>query len=86
MLTRREVLLQLKRAGVTGASQMKIYLRDFEKYLRESHAVMIAEGGGNLKEGESNLPSRSRSIGKGAMLSLLPRPDQRQNFFHMEIQ
>jgi len=30
MLTRREVLLQLKRVGVTEASQMKTYVRDFE--------------------------------------------------------
>jgi hypothetical protein len=64
MLTRREVLLQLKRVGVTEASQMKICLRDFEKYLAESHGVVLAEKGGNLKERKSNLPSLSPFIGK----------------------
>ncbi|MBP1712462.1 MAG: hypothetical protein H6Q42_665 [Deltaproteobacteria bacterium] len=41
MLTRREVLLQLKRVGVTEVSQLKIYLRDFEKYMAENHGVLI---------------------------------------------
>jgi hypothetical protein len=64
MLTRREVLLQLKRVGVTEASQMKICLRDFEKYLVENHGVVIADKGGNLKEGKSTLPSLPRFIAK----------------------
>jgi hypothetical protein len=41
MLTRREVLLQFKRVGVTEASQLKNYLRDFEKYMAENHGVLV---------------------------------------------
>jgi hypothetical protein len=41
MLTRREVLLQLKRVGVTEAAQMKTFLRDFEKYMAEYHGVVV---------------------------------------------
>ena len=41
MLTRREVLLQLKRVGVTEVSQLKLYLRDFEKYMAETHGVFL---------------------------------------------
>jgi hypothetical protein len=64
MLKRREVLLQLKRVGVIEASQMKVCLRDFEKYLAENHSVVIAEKGKNIKEGKSNSPSLPRFIGK----------------------
>jgi hypothetical protein len=41
MLTRREVLLQLKRVGVTQASQMKSHIRDFEKYMAENHGLQL---------------------------------------------
>ncbi len=41
MLTRKEVLLQLKRVGITEASRLKNSLRDFEKYIAESHGVPI---------------------------------------------
>ena len=41
MLTRREVLLQLKRVGVTEAAQMKTFLRDFEKYMAKNHGVVV---------------------------------------------
>ena len=43
---------------------MKTYLKDFEKYMVESHGVVLAEKGGNLKERKSNLPSLSPFIGK----------------------
>ena len=33
MLTRRDVLTELKRMGVTKLSLLKSYLRDFEKYI-----------------------------------------------------
>jgi hypothetical protein len=36
MLTRREILIQLKRIGVSEPSRMKSHLRDFEKYLEEN--------------------------------------------------
>jgi len=41
MLTRHEVLLQLKRVGVSEAAQMKTFLRDFEKYMAENHGVVV---------------------------------------------
>ena len=41
MLTRREVLLQFKRVGVTEASQLKNYLRDFEKYMAVNHGIAV---------------------------------------------
>ncbi len=34
-------MLQLKRVGVTEASQMKNHLRDFEKYMAENHGVVV---------------------------------------------
>ena len=43
MLTRREVLLQLKRVGVTEASQMKTYVRDFEMYMAKNHGISISK-------------------------------------------
>jgi len=59
MLTRREVLLQLKRVGVTEASQMKTYVRDFEMYMAKNHGISIikAKTGGQQK---------AKSIEKGA--------------------
>jgi len=59
MLTRREVLLQLKRVGVTETSQMKTYLKDFEKYMVENHGVVMEGRKKFFSERSSTLPSYS---------------------------
>lgn len=41
MITRREILLQFKRVGVTDASQLKNHLRDFEKYMAVNHGIAV---------------------------------------------
>jgi len=41
MLTRREVIAQLKRTGVRDPSLRKIYLRDFEKYMEINFGLKI---------------------------------------------
>jgi hypothetical protein len=64
MLTRREVLLQLKRVGVTEASQMKIYLRDFEKYMAENHGLWVEGKRKDHLEGKSHLPANSPRLQK----------------------
>jgi len=41
MLTRREVLIQLKRMGANKQSSLKTQLRDFEKYLLQNYGVRV---------------------------------------------
>ena len=41
MLTRREIIAQLKRIGVREPSLRKIYLRDFEKYMEINYGLKI---------------------------------------------
>jgi hypothetical protein len=43
MLTRREVIAQLKRIGVRDPSLRKIYLRDFEKYMEINYGLRIGK-------------------------------------------
>jgi hypothetical protein len=43
MLTRREVIAQLKRTGVRDRSLRKIYLRDFEKYMEINFGLKIGK-------------------------------------------
>jgi len=43
MLTRREVLTQLKRIGVKDPSLRKIYLLDFEKYMEMNYGLKIGQ-------------------------------------------
>jgi len=43
MLTRREVLAQLKRIGVKDPSLRKIYLLDFEKYIEKNYRAQIGQ-------------------------------------------
>ena len=45
MLTRREVLAQLKRIGVKDPSLRKIYLQDFEKYMEMNYGLKIGQEG-----------------------------------------
>ena len=81
MLTRREVLLQLKRVGVIEASQMKVCLRDFEKYLAENHSVVMAEKGENLKEGKST-PHSTLSVYWEAGGRVVRGREKVENSFH----
>ncbi len=39
MLTRREILIQLKTLGVTQAAQLKLHCRDFERYMRKNYPL-----------------------------------------------
>jgi len=41
MLTRREVLIQLKRMGTKKQSYLKTYLRDFEKYMFQNYGLRV---------------------------------------------
>jgi hypothetical protein len=43
MLTRREILAQLKRIGIEDSSLRKIYLQDFEKYMEMNYGLKIGE-------------------------------------------
>ncbi len=45
MLTRREVLKELRRIGIKEPSLLKEYLEDFEHYLEVNHGLRIATGG-----------------------------------------
>jgi hypothetical protein len=44
MLTRREILNQLRTQGVKEASLLKIYLRDIEKYMETNYGIVIIKG------------------------------------------
>jgi hypothetical protein len=41
MLTRREVLIQLKRMGADKQSYLKSHLRDFEKYMLQNYGLKL---------------------------------------------
>jgi hypothetical protein len=41
MLTRREILLELKRIGVMKPSLLKSYVRDFEKYIGNYYGFRV---------------------------------------------
>lgn len=43
MLTQHEVLRELKRIGVRDPSLLKIYLKDFEKYMQIHHRIKIVK-------------------------------------------
>jgi hypothetical protein len=43
MLTRREILAQLRRIGIEDSSLRKIYLQDFEKYMEMNYGLKIGE-------------------------------------------
>lgn len=43
MLTRREVLMELKRLGVETPSSLKISLRKFERYMGTQHGLEIVK-------------------------------------------
>ena len=66
MLTRREVLLQLKRVGVTEASQMKTYVRDFEMYMAKNHGISIIKAKTGGQQRAKSIEHRERGIGQRA--------------------
>jgi hypothetical protein len=43
MLTRREVLIQLKRLGEKKQSYLKAYLRDFEYYMFANYGLNVVK-------------------------------------------
>ena len=43
MLTRRDILMELKRMGVKKPSLLKEYLRDFEKYIGRHYCFEISK-------------------------------------------
>ncbi len=54
MLTRREVLNELRRIGIKEQSLLKEYLEDFEHYLEMSHGLKIAIERRNRRKNCSN--------------------------------
>lgn len=45
MLTRHEVLMQLKKIGIRSLSQLKRDCREFEQYMRDNYGYEIAKRG-----------------------------------------
>jgi len=43
MLSRREILVQLKKLGIKDQSLLKAYLRDFERYMKENYGMEIVK-------------------------------------------
>jgi hypothetical protein len=43
MVSRREVLMQLKRMGTKRQSTLKAYLRDFEKYMVMRYGLIVVK-------------------------------------------
>jgi hypothetical protein len=44
MLTRREVIAQLKRIGIKDPSLRKFHLQDFEEYMERNYGFKIGQG------------------------------------------
>ncbi len=59
MLSRRDVLIQLRKLGVRDQSLLKRYLRDFEKYMKDNYGLEVVKKRGDPKKKRSpndNLP------------------------------
>jgi hypothetical protein len=50
MLTRREILIQLRSLGVKEPSLLKEYLRDFERYMKENYGLEVIKKSGSKKK------------------------------------
>jgi hypothetical protein len=50
MLTRHEVLKELRRIGIKEPSQLKAYLIDFEHYMERRYGLEIGKGNGGLED------------------------------------
>jgi hypothetical protein len=51
MLSRREVLIELKKLGVKEPSLLKAYLRDFEQYMKKNYGMEIIKKNGRRERG-----------------------------------
>ena len=51
MLSRREILMQLRRLGVNEQSLLKAYLRDFEQYMKKNYGLEIIKKSGSKERG-----------------------------------
>ena len=61
MLTRREVLNELRRIGIREPSLLKEYLEDFEHYMETSYGLKIAT---TMAESEKNLFKQNSALVK----------------------
>jgi hypothetical protein len=72
MLTRREVLIQLKRMGAEKPSSLRNYLRDFEKYMVINYGLKVVKTKKQKRPvGDLPFPFREKadpSAGKGGAL------------------
>jgi hypothetical protein len=72
MLTRREVLIQLKRMGAEKPSSLKAYLRDFENYMAVNYGLIVVKTKKQKRPvGDLPFPFREKadpSAGKGGAL------------------
>ena len=50
MLSRRDVLIQLRTIGVRDQSLLKAYLRDFENYMKMNYGLEIKKRNPEFKE------------------------------------
>lgn len=55
MLTRREILAQLRRVGVVKLSELKLHCKEFEEYM------LVNYGNGILREEDNGAPTELRS-------------------------
>ncbi len=53
MLSRRDILIQLRTMGVKEQSLLKEYLRDFERYMKENYGLEVIK----KKEGKKKTTS-----------------------------
>ena len=67
MLSRREILIQLRDMGVKQQSLLKEYLRDFERYMKENYGLEVVKKRRGEKEEDplrsnSDLPIQTRTL------------------------
>ena len=61
MLTRQEILRELRRIGVKEPSLLKKYLKDFEHYMEISYGLKITATRAESEDGVLKLTSQSKS-------------------------
>jgi len=54
MLSRREILIELRKLGVNSQSLLKSYLRDFERYMKANYGLEIAKKGKSGSKGKDS--------------------------------
>jgi hypothetical protein len=60
MLTRRDVLTELKRMGVNKPSLLKNYLRDFEKYIGTYYSFEVSKTKKNKIIHQAKIPNSTK--------------------------